>query len=1171
MEKKSLFAYVLQMLFVLMLVSFSPSYLGAIDTDGDGIEDSIDLDDDNDGIADVLECPIQSKAVYADWSDWQLNDTALVVPHYLGGDISVNLVRSYKKDGADVSYVHLTGAYSQAVLPSDQATQAWGGSNFPAEYPDGYLENNTSTLIMRPNGADGAGTFLHEVEFDYTTTTLGTTKENDFIGFAGIYGDGYAGYDAQVRIYAYKADGTLETDYSNWTIVKSDVDTSSNDGAPFTSPVSISNDSNGILVDANIATSDSDSRHVQIHPSSTPYSKIILERQVITTVKDVEHWALTSGYRLVDCPDTDNDGIFDYLDTDSDNDSCPDALEGDGGYTYADLNFNEALSTVPATTQSVGSSIDENTTAVECDSCDSNSSLFVDTDGDTIANDCDNDDDNDGIADVLECPIQSKAVYADWSDWQLDDTALVVPHHLGGDISVNLVKSYTKDGADVSYVHLTGAYSQAVLPSDQATQAWGGSNFPAEYPDGYLDNNTSTVIMRANGADGVGTFLHEVEFDYTTTTLKTTNENDFIGFAGIYGDSGDYDTKMRIYAYKADGTLETDYSNWTVVKSDVDTSSNDGASFKSTVTISNDSTGIVVDPKMATSNTGSHYVQLHPSSTPYSKIILERELIATGQQENDHWALTSGYRLIDCPDTDGDGVADYLDLDSDNDSCPDALEGDGGYTYDDIDSNGALNTAPATTQSVGSSIDENTTAVECDSCDSNSSLFVDTDGDTIANDCDNDDDNDGILDTDEGRYGSMLDFNTLEASTATPGNPVALTTTIDDLQVNINISADIGSTAISPDNEGTFYTRDSSGGNGSGIIFYPNGISSTSDASEATIAFSETIDNLQFLVTDVDGGNGLSDETFEIVASYEGVPYILSASDITAVSGVQPTLSNNVLDGTGAGGSNVFLVTINSPIDRIYFRHSIDQDLINSSNVVVVFDLSFDRFKDTDGDGIRDHLDLDSDDDTCPDANEAYKSLTAIGTDGDEYGLDTATEGSGVDSTGSVDTASYATPDVITDGNNTFQQATTVAITAALSNSISYKSEAFTFDGTSTVTVGSTDPNTTANTTTLYQWYLSEDNGTTFTEISGETGAKLVFSSLTTAQDGNIYKVHAYNEANFCGVESEAKLTVYDPQMLVIKTASYADTDGDGMASVDDVITYTFTVKNTGNVTLTDI
>ncbi|GAA4235269.1 hypothetical protein GCM10022291_16680 [Postechiella marina] len=36
-----------------------------------------------------------------------------------------------------------------------------------------------------------------------------------------------------------------------------------------------------------------------------------------------------------------------------------------------------------------------------------------------------------------------------------------------------------------------------------------------------------------------------------------------------------------------------------------------------------------------------------------------------------------------CYDTDGDGILDYLDLDSDADGCPDALEGDGGFTIDD--------------------------------------------------------------------------------------------------------------------------------------------------------------------------------------------------------------------------------------------------------------------------------------------------------------------------------------------------------------------------------------------------------------------------------------------------------------------------------------------------------
>lgn len=50
------------------------------------------------------------------------------------------------------------------------------------------------------------------------------------------------------------------------------------------------------------------------------------------------------------------------------------------------------------------------------------------------------------------------------------------------------------------------------------------------------------------------------------------------------------------------------------------------------------------------------------------------------------------YTIEKCPDTDGDGIADYLDLDADNDSCPDALEGDADFAFNDIEGDGSLGT-----------------------------------------------------------------------------------------------------------------------------------------------------------------------------------------------------------------------------------------------------------------------------------------------------------------------------------------------------------------------------------------------------------------------------------------------------------------------------------------------
>ncbi len=116
-------------------------------------------------------------------------------------------------------------------------------------------------------------------------------------------------------------------------------------------------------------------------------------------------------------------------------------------------------------------------------------------------------------------------------------------------------------------------------------------------------------------------------------------------------------------------------------------------------------------------------------------------------------------------DADGDGIPNHLDLDSDNDGCPDALESHPNLTWSDLAKNTSIDISPAGTNGVtergipigqsttdtGTSQNAATHADACVECDAtiNKSLS-DLDGDGFADDCDEDNDNDGIPDAKEG-------------------------------------------------------------------------------------------------------------------------------------------------------------------------------------------------------------------------------------------------------------------------------------------------------------------------------------------------------------------------------------------------------------------------------------
>jgi len=110
---------------------------------------------------------------------------------------------------------------------------------------------------------------------------------------------------------------------------------------------------------------------------------------------------------------------------------------------------------------------------------------------------------------------------------------------------------------------------------------------------------------------------------------------------------------------------------------------------------------------------------------------------------------------------------------------------------------------------------------------------------------------------------------------------------------------------------------------------------------------------------------------------------------------------------------------------------------------------------------------------------------------------------------------------------------------------------------------------------TAYQWQVSTDGGTTFTDISGETNATLNLAAVTTNDNANIYHVVITS----CGatplVSADVTLTVNEVETFTTQPVNTTICDGaDGsftVAATGGATTYQWQVSTDGGVTWTDM
>ncbi|MFM7020300.1 MAG: Ig-like domain-containing protein [Aquirufa sp.] len=435
------------------------------------------------------------------------------------------------------------------------------------------------------------------------------------------------------------------------------------------------------------------------------------------------------GGRPLEIPDTDKDGIPDFLDLDSDGDGIVDSLEGRGDMD-ADQHPNYRDG------DSDGDGLSD---AVE---------KAGDPDGDGIPNFLDLDSDGDGIPDQVEgLGLCSNCGRVDNNDDGYDDRAQQDPRYPGMDTDGDGILDYLdldSDGDGILDSLEAGKDPKNPVDTD-------GDGVP-DFRD--LDSDNDGISDKIEGTvdtdgDGIPNFRDlDSDNDGIPDAVEGTIDTDGDGIPNYLDSDSDNDGILdEVEAGKepnkpvdTDGDGNPDYLDLDSDNDGIPDAIEAGRDLKKPVDTDKD--GIPDYQDFDSDNDGIPDA-VEAGKDPKNPIDSDKDGIPDYldlDSDNDGISdvVEAGKDPINPVDTDKDGTPDYRDLDSDNDGIPDSIESnldsdkDGIPDYLDLDS-------------------DNDGISDTDEAGIDPKRPVDSDGDGIPDYRDLDSDNDGIPDVVEGK------------------------------------------------------------------------------------------------------------------------------------------------------------------------------------------------------------------------------------------------------------------------------------------------------------------------------------------------------------------------------------------------------------------------------------
>ncbi|MEM1192792.1 MAG: Ig-like domain-containing protein, partial [Pseudomonadota bacterium] len=392
------------------------------DTDGDGVADDADVDDDNDGIRDTDEGFIAAGAnLLLNPSFEALSEAAASPDGFIfGGGFGEfgNDVENWFLVSGTAEAFHLDGAVTVngTAVPEFTVNDIPPLSGVTDPGPsDGlvYAGFHSGDGDLDPPGAQASAreTIIHELAFTLEAgityrLTVDVFQADGLVGTSNRNGNPreFGG----IELYTIDEGEVPDPDsaYQDGTVVGGIANNAGADGIRF---IGLSTD----------VTADGTAGSGTAENGTQGYETITFE---FTPTTDIDRFVLTpeSGlniYYVIDnlrlfsvtqdiTRDSDDDGIADHLDIDSDDDGITDNIEA-----QATNAFIAPSSDVDATTDVNRDGLDDN-----FDFTGSGGRLglnVVDTDGDGLADVLDDDSDNDGLSDIDEGPEPGAVLGAD--------------------------------------------------------------------------------------------------------------------------------------------------------------------------------------------------------------------------------------------------------------------------------------------------------------------------------------------------------------------------------------------------------------------------------------------------------------------------------------------------------------------------------------------------------------------------------------------------------------------------------------------------------------------------------------------------------------------------------------------------------------------------------------